>query len=102
MDRVTREAELVALTREESALARKVRRLRRQLKLAQGELRAKRRHRKAVQAVMEQERAPDVFPSKLTNGATGYKLPQSDDPRTAEVDAATAAFVDSLDPIDKS
>ena len=47
------------------------RKLRRQLKACEAAVKHERKMLKAVQASSEQRR-PDVMPSRLTNGATGY------------------------------
>jgi hypothetical protein len=71
----TIEDELVALTRDVERLRREKRKWARKLRAADKELKATRREQRALLAQIKTERAPDILPSKLTAGATGYRRP---------------------------
>lgn len=67
----TIEAELVRTLRAITRLQTQARKLRRQLKQNKQDLRFERKALKALQGELEQRR-PDIFPSRLDGGATGF------------------------------
>lgn len=93
----TYEVELIALTREIESYRRKKRNLRKKLKAVESDLRLSLKTRKALLARIDAARAPDVFPSRLTNGATGYARPEAPAAPATPVASTTAEFVDTLD-----
>lgn len=68
------EVELVRAARAVAKHQRDIRRLRRQLKEAQKNLRLERKHLKAL-ARLSEPPAPDVAPSRLFSNAVGHALP---------------------------
>jgi len=95
--KLTVEDELVALTRDVERLRRERRKWARKLKATTTELRAVRREQRALLARIKTERAPDIMPSRLTAGATGYRRPaELDAPAETTVSTTTSDFVDGL------
>lgn len=72
----TYEEDLITRARELQRLATRRRKLRRQLKAVDVEIRQARKALSAVRRASEGRR-PDVAPSRLTGGATGYAAPDA-------------------------
>lgn len=104
--KLTPEDELVALTRDLERLRRERRKWNRKLKATDTELRAVRREHKALLMQVKSERAPDIVPSRLHGGATGFKrvkeLKPSDELYGSSFDPDfekhSSEFVNALDP----
>lgn len=93
---LTVEDELVALTRDVERLRRERRKWARKLRATEKELKATRREQRALLAQIKGERAPDIMPSKLTAGATGYRPARLEREAAPETSAATVAFLEEL------
>lgn len=94
---LTPEDELVALTRDLERLKRERRKWARKLKATDTELRAVRREHTALLRHVKNERAPDIMPSQLFGGATGYRRATDAVATTGgKVTIATSDFVDAI------
>lgn len=69
----TYEQELITVTRTIERLRTQARKLRRQLKRNKQDMAVERRHQKALLQSLAVVREPDIMPSRLTHGATGYR-----------------------------
>lgn len=95
--KLTPEDELVALTRDLERLKREKRKWARKLKATVKELSAVKKEHKALLTQVKLERTgPDVMPSRLTAGVTGYQMPPNIDQIVQRATDAADAFVEEI------
>lgn len=89
------EAELLRTVRAITRLQTQRRKLRRQLKQVDIDLRMERKNLKAL-ADLKAHREPDVFPSRVFGDGVGHKIRHSGDEKPAPAPVDTSEVVDQL------
>jgi hypothetical protein len=90
----TVEAELIRCARNVARLQTRRRRLKRELKKIDADLKLERRH---LRGLAMADREPDIVPSRLFGAGVGHRLREREAPQPAKaVNGETDAFIESI------